>query len=654
MAIACVCLFVLTDLGFSGCGLESPQSPHWTVTLAVPLASRRIDTEYIARHAGIDALTWQADSGLAVYIKAPLDTVRLAGHLTLEDGTRTSQVTLGDFTLGIGLQSESTLPLSDLYSGPSGFVAAFSGEANHELPPVTTFDSIDVISGTVRVDVQNQTGLSLDSLQIVLRNVGSPAAFATVAIPGPLQSGDAAHGTAPMVGTVLTPNWEFELHFHTPGGTILTAADKRLVVAASLPEGVRASRARGAIDPILSVRSDTITFGGHHLLQGAEFRRGQIAINWTNHSALPLTLAWTLPDVVSGGEPISGSSTVEPYGSTHATAELEGALYQASIGPSALRFDVTASSPGSGGQIVNVAAGDDVGYDLGWSGVELTSLHGSVGQTTVSTGVQSAHINWENGLDSAGLDDWGLTLQVTSSIGLSATMSGRLRTNTGLDLPVNGTISAATTGQPTVTDIAIPHGIAPLHPLPSSMTVDAQITFGGSPTSVTLGAGDYFALTGIASAGPNLYLDGVTLNGTPEMIDLNSQDYRDRTGRLAGARITIVVSNRFPLGGTFAIRLAADSGSVDTAPTLEFGPVTLASAATDGSGHAVAPVTSTFEFEVAEDKIALFEHERIWANETITLLGPGQGQPARISLDDEMQWTAAARLDLKMGDGSTM
>jgi hypothetical protein len=636
-------------LFLAGCGLERPQSPQWTVSLELPVADRRIDGEYLAANAGIESLDWRPDSGLVWHIGADLDTVYLNEHLTLASQRGTFIAAFRQLHLGDGAVTQTTLALADLHPQPAGFIAAFSGSTQRQLPAVAAIDSAQVVAGLLRIDIHNQLGIALDSVEVLLTNAGAPVPFATIAVPGPIYSGDSAVGSAPLDGQTITGQWQFRLKFHTPGGTILSADDKYVTVSAHLPDGVRASYARGAIDSAGGRRTDSIRISAEHRLTAAVFHAGTLRINWNNRTPLPVTIRWTSPDLTRNGAPLAQTTLLAAYEDASEQIDLASCHFS-SPAASLARFDVSVESGGSAGQVISLSAEDGVGCDLTLAGLRMESATGVLAPTTQSVGPLSTQISWKDGLAQTGLDRWELGIVVASSLPLPVVVNGRLTTDTGLDLPFTGTVNAATDGHPAPTRLTIPHPSAPLQPLPCRVTLAGQLTYGDGATIVSLGESDFAFARIEASAPSHLYVDGVSLKGNPTAVALTSDNFGDRHGRLLQGEVTITTSNRFPLGGALTFSLAADSSTLAGAPALVFGPSELAAAATDDDGYATAPTISTMTFRVGASDITLFERDTIWFNEAITLHGPGGNQPARISATDVLQLTAMARLDVKVGN----
>jgi hypothetical protein len=145
-----------------------------------------------------------------------------------------------------------------------------------------------------------------------------------------------------------------------------------------------------------------------------------------------------------------------------------------------------------------------------------------------------------------------------------------------------------------------------------------------------------------------MYVDSVRLDVEPSSVALSSADYGDRTGRLLNATVTLTIVNRFPMGGQFTLRVAADSVGVAESEARVFGPSTLLPAATDANGNAVSATTTELTYTLDSADLTLFERDLVWFSESLVLLGPGQGQPARISAEDVLDWHAQARMEVKL------
>ncbi|HWO58296.1 MAG TPA: hypothetical protein VNN55_12090 [bacterium] len=631
---------------FAGCDLQSPKSPQWTVDLAVPLANRHIDGPYLAAHDGTDYLRWSNDSGLVWSVCAVLAPVYVSEHLKFTVPAQTGSASLGSVTVGAGTSVEREIALGELTPLAAGEVPEFATQIAATFPDAPGFDTVGGASGDLVIQIENALGLTLDQVTVHLNAGGHPVAI--VPFPDPIAPGQTASRTVTLAGLSVGNDWDFTLEVHTPGGTILSAADKYLRLSASLPNGVRAVYARGIVAPSASEQSDSLRLSDTHLLSSAELAAGQLTLSWRNHTPLPVTVAWSSPELLRDGVPLSGLINFAPGAEHTQIIDLSGTVYTGGATRSYAAVNLTVQTTGSDGQIIEVSDADQVEFALAASEWTLASASGQIAPTEFATGTQSAGFEWEDGLDAAGLDGWEAYLRIESSLPLAAQFNGTVTSNTGLVLPFAGTVPARVGNQPTVTRLPLVHGAIPLWPLPGQVACAGTVTLGGETADITITAAD-FIRAGVEFAAPaHLYVDDVQLDLEPTAIDLTSDDYGDRTDRLMAATVTVTIQNRFPVGGEFVLRAAADSMGVDEDGALRFGPSTVAPAATDAQGFAVAPVTTVLNYELNREQLALFERDRIWFAESLRLVGPGAGTPARIAADDVMDWHAAARMVVKL------
>ncbi len=631
---------------FAGCDLQSPKSPQWTVDLAVPLANRHIDGPYLAAHAGTDYLRWSNDSGLVWSVSTDLDPVFVSAHLRATVPAQTSSASLGGVTVGAGTAVERKIALSDLTPLAAGEVPAFATQIAATFPDAPGFDTVGDASGDLVVRIENALGLTLDQVTTQLNAGGHPVAI--VQFPDPIAHGQTASRTVTLAGLSVGNDWDFTLGVHTPGGTILSAADKYLRLSASLPDGVRAAYARGIVAPSESEQFDSLRLSDTHLLSAAEVAAGQLMLSWRNHTPLPVTVAWSSPDLLRDGVPLSGLINFAPDAEHPQIIDISGTVYTGGTTRSYAAVNLAVQTTGSDGQLIEVSDADQVEFALAASEWTLASASGQIAPTEFATGTQSARFEWDDGLDAVGLDGWEAYLRIESSLPLAAQFNGTVTSNTGLVLPFAGTVPARVGSQPTVTRLPLMHGDIPLWPLPGQVACAGTVTLGGETADITITAAD-FIRAGVEFAAPaHLYVDDVQLDLEPTAIDLSSDDYGDRTDRLMAAIVTVTIQNRFPLGGEFVLRAAADSIAVDGDGAVVFGPSTVAPATTDAQGFAVAPATSVLTYELNRQQLALFERDRVWFAESLRLVGPGAGTPARIAAGDVMDWQAVARLELKL------
>lgn len=639
-------LTVILPVAIFSCGLEKPESPNWTVDLMVPIANRHVDGPYIASHAGSDYLRWHDDSGLVWSIAAELDTVTLAGHLTVTPPPASGEFALGSVKVGTGTLLSCQFALEDVTPLAAGTVPELTTSLNAALPQAPSFDSVAGASGTLRLEIENELGVTVDQVTVTLLS-GAGSSIAVMAVDGAIPSGETRVVDHVISGLSLGDDWNVSLGFHTPGGTVLSAADKYIAVQTSFPDGITASYARGVIDAMDKQFEDELSLSTTHTLSSAAILQGDLILGWTNNTPLPVTVSWESSQIEITGQRFSGEAVFPPYASSVFPIGLGGALYTSSDSPSHATVDVSVQSIGSNGGTVEVSSAQTVSYTLEWSELELSSAVGVIAATQVESGLLSASLDWESGLQNAGLDRWNAFLLLSSSLPLSAQLTGQISSNTGLNLPFSGVIPASAG---TITSVRLPieTSTSILQPLPSQLQFSGIVSFGGGQQAVSIAASDFVSASIEFGAPAHMYVDDVTLEIDPTSVSLSGEDFGDRTGRLMNAVVTVSIANRFPLGGGFTLRVAADSAGLDADDALLLGPSTLAPARTDANGNAVSVATTELTYVLDSADLVLFEREVVWFAETLTLLGPGQGQPARISTSDVLEWNAHVRLEMKV------
>lgn len=645
---------VLLQLGFAaclsllalGCGLEKPKSPRWTVDLLIPIANRHIDGPYLAAHAGSEYLRWQNDSGLVWNIAAPLGTVHIGDNLVARPPNAAGSFPLGSIQVGAGTTLSCVFALEEVTPLSAGTVPDMSAELNAALAQPTVFDSVAGADGLLHLEIENELGVAVDQTTVTV-NAGTDVPVAILTFDGVIASGTRQSIDQSLSNLSVGNEWSATVAFHTPGGTVLSASDKFLAVRASFPQGLDVAFARAEIEAISRQYSDALVLSETHELSDAVIADGELLLAWTNSTPLPVNVAWIIPELTDGESPFSGQATFPPNTSAEMPISLAGLRYTSAGGLSSAVVNVNVQSIGSSGQTVEISAAQTVAYILSSSDLRLSSATGKVAATEITAGPLSASIDWDDGLEEAGLDSYDAFLTLTSSLPLSAQIDGAVTSNTGLDLTISGQIPSAN-DSPVTVRLPIAHTKALLRPLPGELSFVGRISMNGSDGTVEISSTDSVQASLELNAPPHIYVDDVSLNIEPSSVALSSDDFGDRTGRLLDASVTVTVTNRFPLGGQFTLRVARDSAGVIGSEALVFGPSTLSPAVTDDNGNAVTARTTELTYTLDRAGISLFEGEAVWFAESLTLLGPGQGQPARISSADVLDWRAQARMEVKL------
>jgi hypothetical protein len=633
------------------CGLKEPQSPQWTATLQIPLANRHIDGAYLSTHTANGYLHWDSDSGLTWDVRAELDSFKLADRLTIPPVSEMGAFDLRSFRIGIAASATKHLALTDVAPLSAGTVPDFSTDLIGVLDDQPVVDSVANASGLVHLVVRNNLGVPIDSVRVALRNAHGVIAQTEVGIPGVIAVGDTGWADAAVTGMNLGRSWGYDLHLHTTGGTILSADDKFVEVEASLPDGVQADYARAAISAQSASFSDSAEFSATDRLSSAAFSNGHLSLNWGNDTPLPVQVSWTCRDLQRDGARVAGTIGLGPFSTAIQNIDLSDTRYARPEMSSFIRLDATVGTSGSAGTVVELSSQSAANYNVLWDGLTLTGAEGIIASRSVSTGLWRTALDWKDGIEQAGLESWDLLLDFTSTLAIPAQLSGSLTTNTGLDLPFTTQVPTSGDGTARTWQVRVPHPSVALQPLPTEVSFSGTASLGDASRPSTLRNTDFVQATVRLTAPAHLLVDSVSLNIEPTSIDLNSDDFGNRSGRLVQGEIVVTINNHFPIGGEFVLRLAADSAGTSGSTALVFGPSRIEPATTDASGYAVAATQSTLTYSLGPDQIALFENNVIWATESLMLIGPGSGTPARIAARDVLDWHAVARIDVKIDNG---
>ncbi|MBD3298423.1 MAG: hypothetical protein GF341_07205 [candidate division Zixibacteria bacterium] len=634
----------------AGCGLESPKAPTWSAEFRVPLANRAMDVPYIVEHIDVDELQWSEDAGVTFHIDRVLDSVFVEDNLSVAPLSTNADVPLDGIRLATNATTSRTLALEELYQGPLGLIAAFSGETRQSLPEVADFQTAEVVEGALAVTVINDLGLTLDSVAVSLFNGEASDAFATVPVGGPIPTGSTASTNAALPPGTIGSQWDLELAFYTLGGTVLTAADKSVTVIAELPDGIQISSGSGAVSAFDYASRDSFAISSEHNIHEAEFTAGELSVHWQNNSPVPLTVNWHTDDIANGAGSLGGQVSIPAHSNDVQTFSLDGYAADLNAHQSRVVFDATVSSPGSAGSVVDIDTETGLAVEARFDDIVLSSGTLALAPTTQNIPELTTDLEWPNGLESIGLAEGTARIEITSSLPWPATVSGRVDVPGGEGIAFNGVVDAADEFAASVSSIDIGSVAALLNPLPQELVVTGDVTYGDGTTAASVSSEDYMVARVVFDAPAHLLLESATVDSDPEPIELTEDEDDNLDDRFLGGEITVDVANHLPLGGEILISIASDSLTLATNPELVLGPSQVAPASTNGNGDAVAATESQLTFILDKNDVALFERDSIWVSERLVLNGPGDGVPARIAVSDYVNWTATAVLSTRLGD----
>jgi hypothetical protein len=654
-----------------GCEVAEPALPRFTTQLALPIGDDRLDVLELVEDE--DYLVALEDGGLGFTVSGDPDTISLDFDLAAELPGQILSNELGSFDLDPTAPDPFAFPLGDLYPPAAGLdglttpVPAFPFNLAGDPAAVPDMTSATVESGTLDVTITNGLPVPVSGpaapapLQFRLYDPAHGTTLALVDFPDEIPAGATVYGAADLAGVVIPAEVAVELTGASAGSAAPVAIDAASEVAVSSTFSNLTVSAAEAPVPAQSFTTDLVVdLPADYAVLAADVATGALSVAMNNDLAIPCRVEITWPEVFTqDGGNLTAVLDLAPGAAGRMPMDFAGCTIVAGGAPlAALTAAVSVTSPGSGGQSVQLAADQAVRVEVGSGRVEFAEVTGEVPAFSFDLDPIQESIDLPDELQGMSLTAATLTLEVANFSGVDA-VADLLLTGTSADgavvsLPLQETLTGY--GEPTRGFTAIIRDetnstiVDFLNNLPTSISLGGTITAGGDGQVGTVRPGDRAVLGWGITAPVEITVDESVIHGDPEALDFD-EDTRDLILERAGAaRLMLEIGNRLPVAVHARVLFAPDTTTIADAPILAVGPIEVAAGVVDPVTHqALAVNTSHPVIELSAAEMRLLATPDLYAVIEVVLPGTA-GAPARIMTDDYVTFRGLVQLDVEVSE----
>ncbi|MDX9858262.1 MAG: hypothetical protein RBT76_10755 [candidate division Zixibacteria bacterium] len=629
-------IVIVVFLTLVQCSIKKPEAPAWNTQFTVPVINRTYPMEELVDKIDQEGIEISDDSTVVYSFSDDIDTVRLDGeHLTTDDLSYSIAQPVGLIRLDPPVVDPVSTDYMDIIGLAAGAVPPTSFQITSDLPPVDSYQQATIATARLWVIVDNDLGLDLDQVDVTLRDVTMGQVVGTQSLTGGIADGDSDSLSFVLDSRTISNEFEVQSDCHTPGGTVLSASDKALTVAVRFDENLSVSSGVAKIPALTRAFDQQVDLGETDPVYHATLAAGQLLLTVSNNTALDAVLDIILPDVVSGGQPLSVSQPVGPNSSDVVSVNIAGydLVPTDSTVPQQVTVDVTASLPGSGDVMVAVDETDDFTVTASLTGLEFSSITGRFAGTDATIEPTSQEIDVPEGFDQIELQHAIVTLEVENHVNMAGTVDLLLSGDNGKSHVFTGDIDAGTPGGATVTMIVDSTVADFLSPLPGRIDISGTAVFGDGVTVSTVNADD-FVYAQVHILAPLEFVLGETqIDADIEQEEVEQDDIDLITEHVIEARFVYTITNHLPLGVDIDILLGGDSTTVMTNPGLTISGLGV-NAAPVVAGLVSDSVTSGEQVIVLDSAdIQVLKNDTLYVGQQITLHGT-DGQVVRLTTND--------------------
>jgi hypothetical protein len=643
----------------AGCSLKAPATPHWSVTLRVPLTEKSVSVADLASH---NPTYLQIDStGTAGFHWArDLAEVTVGNSLRLPSIASSSQALLGVFQVNPAPPQDIQVQLSEIWPQAAGVGGQLAQVPAIQFAPVQAvqsqgFESAQVSSGTLQVRLRNGLPIALDESTLELANTGTGASLGVLRFPG-LAPGESASVSLALDGRAVSAAWSGTWHGSSPGSPVPVIINPSASVHACFSfQGPLTVSSAVAPLPAQSVAwSSVAALPDTEQLQSAEFTAGSLDLSFDNHWGVGGSLRLVLPDFTGvDGAPLARTVALDAARTVTASFPLAGARFTAADPSSpAVRLQGELHSDGTGTRNVALSSADRLDIQATLQGAALNRVTGRFAPFRVDFEPVTRQLDLPDGLGPLGLADAGATISLRSTADVPARVTlqvtgtdagGRTWALTG---PAGGALQVDVPGAPAsgtgvgVLSLSGANSNLPefLGHLPRTLVVNGWADAGDPARTSSVRATDTFrGHFEVSSALLASFSESVVDIGT-DSIHI-SRDTRDRIHeRLTRVRLHAVVENGLPLGAGTTLYLAASRAEVGapTASTVAL-TATVAAAPTDPvTGTVTAANTQEVLLELTGSQVDVLQHDPVFLGGVVHLPGTA-GRKVRVRAVDAVR-----------------
>jgi hypothetical protein len=643
---AVVGLLLLTIL-ISGCSLEAPKAPQWTVEVNVPLADRHYDLPYIITHADREELIWDSISGARFEVYRALDTIFVADNITFGNLNHTYHDSLGLIAIRPTETLSAGISLGELYSGPVGDVPEFSAQSLRDLRQLDEVQRAVITQGSARMQVVNNLGLPINQLQIDIEDIVQATQLGQVVFDDAIGPLAVAEDDFDLAGKTVSGRWRLVVYLQSPGGIINSVDDKSLGITIDFPDSLVVSEATATIPYASRLFIDTIGFSDSVQASAAVFQSGQLEIGITNGSPLELESTLHFPDLSTGGVPVMLGGTLAPNQTGQFILDLAGVSYSSQAsGTTDLRIEIETQTPGTTSP-VEISASQRLDVDVHVDSPVIESVTGILPRTMQMVSGLNAGIDLPDGFEDAGLAAAEIRMEVLSSLPFPGEFLFDLTGDRAQSLSITGELLPATGGLPIASAVNIADAASLLQPIPATISAAGTVYYGDGVTSGTARATDFVVPSFRLIAPLSVWLDGVSYQGETEGIKLTGEG-DDLADRLGAASIFVEFENLLPFGAVVEVRLANHRADLPGNAEIVLGPTEIQPAIIDASGRTIHPQTSNDVFTISAEQAHIFEADSVFIAENIQLF-TADSTAVTVQDTDYIHWRALLQIEASVG-----
>jgi hypothetical protein len=642
-----ILILFLIFLSLVQCSIRKPSSPTWNTKLIIPLINKTYDMPEIVKEIDDSSLVLDSLGSPCFSQEIEIDTFKMEKLLTIPENRMNFKETLGVLQVSSPDTQVNEFYLTEVYPGTPGLVPPFSFLLQENLQQIKTFTSVKVEQGIAHITVSNHLGVDIDSLTIDLVDDLSSHILGTLVFTSGVKNDSSKIQSIDLKGQSFSNDLSYNIQAHTPGGTILSLADKYINLTLSFPDSLSITAAQAQIPEISLNKQKLFDISTSHRIQSGEIKNGNIALTISNQTNLPADLTITLPDFTRA----QSTLTINRFLNAKENINLNLSLDDYTFRPQEtqeIRVNLSVRIPGSGQNQVWISSADSILVEANIGQLEFSQLSAVIAPTQIDLGLAHKDLDFPTGFENAQLLNAYLSCEIENGANLPANLFLTINGSQGKRLNLSGQIAPGSSEDPVITMLSQNDLQDFFNPIPYGVTVTGQAFYGDGVKSTTITQRD-FACGKIKILSPIEVIFDSNRVKLDQSSDSLKEDQREEFhNRVNWTKAIIKLENHLPADASFEL-LVKSSPNVYDYPDLVIGPVNITCGPKDANGVVISSANSENTITLTKVQLQIFEGNPFYLGGYIYLSGT-DGQKVKFVASDYIKVSAFLETEIKSGE----
>ncbi len=644
-------IIVVTFLTLIQCTVKKPQSPQWSTKFNIPLVNRVYPVEELVAKIGEDDLKFDSLGDISFSFTEPIDTVTLADDiLETDDLYYVTGQSLGLVDIDppptppVTVSLFSIVGLATSLPGDSAVLAPIGFNITNNLPVITTFTEASINNGSVWTVINNNLGVSMDSVVMQVYDLDSSRSVAVDTLPFPLPNGAMDSLELVLDGKTISNSLRLLVFCFTSGGLVDSASTRFIDTRMSYSDQFEVSYAYTKVPSLQRNYASVVPLNESDVIDSAGLSQGNVHVTLSNETPISADLTITLVDIYDACLPTSVTRTVAPGEFTVIDIPLAGKTLRPSGPPDSqvVNLLVEFDSPGTGDTQVRVYSSDQFTLNADITDMQFDYISGFFQPKNADlNGIQQV-LDVPEGFDSLQFANVQISIAIENRFTLPGVIDLTLLASNGKSLDMSGAIPPNATTIISRSDSMVADF---LYPMPDTLDITGTAVMAGGGQLGTITNGDFITgdLTVFAPLEVIVYPSTVEPDISIEEID--QDDISSITDHVLSAKFIYEIENHLPLGASVNIFFGPDSTTLFATPELVLDSLKVVAAPFGIDGLATGTeTTGSKEIYLDSHDIQILKHPVLYVGQQILLEGSG-GQIIKFSPNDYLRVTGRIELE---------